>query len=116
MKEKNPVLSVDNPVLSDYIYITKGNNSSLGKENARMSQITISWRAARVNRGFTLKEVAEICDKSVDTIVKYEKDSTDIPRDLMLKLLDIYGVHSDVIFFGKESDFIGKHRKNKQTA
>ncbi|BFH15583.1 hypothetical protein J6TS7_56320 [Paenibacillus dendritiformis] len=71
-----------------------------------MFQITL--RAARVNRGLTLQKVAALSKKSIDTISKYEKDSTNIPRDLMSCLLEIYEVPANYIFFGKESDFIGK--------
>lgn len=71
----------------------------------------ITLRAARVNRGLTLKDVASLTGKSDMTILKYEKDSTDIPRDLMQKLLEIYDVRYDNIFFGKESDFIEQYKK-----
>lgn len=73
-----------------------------------MQQITL--RAARVNCGFRLKEVADHCEKSVDTIIKYEKNSNDIPHDLMLKFLELYDVTINDIFFGKLSDFIGLHK------
>jgi transcriptional regulator with XRE-family HTH domain len=73
-----------------------------------MTQITL--RAARVNCGFKLKEVANHCEKSVDTIIKYEKNSSDIPHDMMLRLLILYDVTINDIFFGKLSDFIGHHK------
>lgn len=70
----------------------------------------ITWRAARINRGLTLKDVAEFTGKSIDTIIKYEKDSTDIPYDLMQRLLGLYGVPIEHIHCGRESDLIGKER------
>jgi transcriptional regulator with XRE-family HTH domain len=73
-----------------------------------MCNIIITLRAARVNRGLTLNDVAEETGKSVDTISKYEKDSTDIPRSLLIALLNLYGMRADNIFFGRESDFTGK--------
>ncbi|MBH0331442.1 hypothetical protein ABH14_16835 [Brevibacillus brevis] len=76
----------------------------------------MTLRAARVNRGLTLKDVSSVVGKCVDTISKYEVDSTDIPRDLMLKLLDLYRVPDCHIFFGKESSFHGFHQKMKGTA
>lgn len=79
-----------------------------GKKEMR-TQITL--RAARISRGFTSKEVAVRCNRNVDTILKYEKDSTNIPRDLMVKLLELYGFGFDDIFFGTQSDFIGSIRK-----
>ncbi|GIO39271.1 hypothetical protein J41TS12_41320 [Paenibacillus antibioticophila] len=67
----------------------------------------ITLRAARVNRGLTLEEVAGILKKSVDTIRKYEKDSSHIPRDLLVSLLKLYQVPDEHIFFGPESSFHG---------
>jgi transcriptional regulator with XRE-family HTH domain len=78
-----------------------------------MLQITL--RAARVNCGFTLREVAQQTKRSVDTIIKYEKNSTDIPHDLMSTLLELYSVSIDYIFFGSESDFIGIKRCKENT-
>lgn len=65
----------------------------------------ITLRAARVNKGLSQVEVAKILGKSKDTINRYEKDSSKIPRDLTIKLLNLYGFDFDSIFFGKESDF-----------
>jgi transcriptional regulator with XRE-family HTH domain len=70
----------------------------------------ITWRAARVNRGYTLKEVAELSGKSIDTVIKYEKDSFDIPYDLMQLWLKLYNVPADNIHCGRESDLIGKEK------
>lgn len=72
-----------------------------------MHELIITLRAARINRGLTLKDVAERTGKHPETISKYEADSTEIPRDLSLKLLEIYGVPDRNIFFGKESSFHG---------
>ncbi len=68
----------------------------------------ITLRAARVNRGLSQVEVAKIIGKNKDTINRYEKNSSKIPRDTIVKLLDLYGFSHDDIFFGKESDFIEK--------
>lgn len=67
----------------------------------RLFKITL--RAARINRGLTRELVASHVNKSVDTIRKYEADSSDIPRDLLVSLLDLYEVPDEHIFFGKES-------------
>ncbi|WP_256717649.1 helix-turn-helix transcriptional regulator [Paenibacillus sp. FSL R5-0636] len=63
----------------------------------------ITLRAARINCGLTREEVAIRVNKSVDTIRKYESDSSDIPRDLLVALLTMYDVPDEHIFFGKES-------------
>lgn len=71
----------------------------------------LTLRAARVNCGYTTKDVARITGRHHETIGSYEKDSTNIPRDLMVLLLDLYQVSYENIFFGKESDFHGSIRK-----
>jgi transcriptional regulator with XRE-family HTH domain len=78
------------------------------------NRLLITLRAARVNNGFILQEVAELVGKSKDTISKYEADSSNIPRNLMTELLRLYGLTQNDIFFGKESDFIGERNKSKQ--
>lgn len=72
----------------------------------------ITLKAARINRGFTIKDVAEKSGKCIDTISKYESDSSAIPQDLMISLLELYKVPFDHVFFGKESEFHGLLRKN----
>jgi transcriptional regulator with XRE-family HTH domain len=73
----------------------------------------ITLRAARINKGMTAKEVAQLTNKSAATISKYENDSSEIPWDLLSRLLEIYGVPQEHIFFGKESVFIGRKAKRK---
>lgn len=68
----------------------------------------ITWRAARVNRGYNQSEVAELSGKNIDTVVKYEKDSSTIPYDLMKSWINLYGVPEDLIYCGLESDLTGK--------
>lgn len=68
----------------------------------------ITWRAARVNRGYNQAEVAELSGKNIDTVTKYEKDSTEIPHNLMRLWLDLYNVPEDLIYCGPESDLTGK--------
>lgn len=74
----------------------------------------VTLRAARINCGFTTKEVGAITGKSEATIQKYEKDSTNIPRDLSVVLLQLYKVPEEHIFFGRESVFIGSAEKRKR--
>ncbi len=73
--------------------------------------VKLTLRAARVNSGFTLVESSKGLGINKDTLSKYERDSTDIPRSLILKIEDQYGVKSDDIFFGVESEFF--RNKNK---
>lgn len=80
-----------------------------------MEKLKLTLRAARTNRGHTLKDVAKLTSRSIDTINRYEIDSSRIPRDLMEELLDLYQVDGNLIFFGKESDFTGKTKQNKHS-
>ncbi|GIO33096.1 hypothetical protein J2TS6_42370 [Paenibacillus albilobatus] len=77
-----------------------------------MFQLTL--RAARVNRGFSLKEVASHVGKCPETIGKYENDSTAIPRGLFLELVRLYGVPEEMIFCGKESVFTGLSKPSRK--
>ena len=71
-----------------------------------MGNLQITLKAARVNAGYTIEEISKITGKAKDTIMKYERDSSAIPRNYMFHLLLLYGVTHDHIFFGNESDFI----------
>lgn len=66
----------------------------------------ITLRAARANAGYTLTDAAAHIGMSSDTLTKLERDSTDIPRSVMLKMEQLYQYPIDNIFFGSESDFI----------
>ena len=65
----------------------------------------ITLRAARVNSGFTLIDSSKRLGVNKDTLSKYEKDSTDIPRSLLTKMTDQYHINANNIFFGNESEF-----------
>ncbi|HFX4067113.1 TPA: helix-turn-helix transcriptional regulator [Streptococcus pyogenes] len=66
-----------------------------------MTQITL--KAARINAGYTLKQVAGAVGKNPQTISKYEKDSSDISLGLLQKLSSLYGVTIDNLFFRQKS-------------
>lgn len=67
--------------------------------------LLITLRAARVNAGLKLVEAAEKFGINKDTLSKYERDSTNVPRTFLIKIEQIYKVPLDYIFFGKESEF-----------
>lgn len=75
----------------------------------------ITLRAARVNAGLTLVEAAKLFGINKDTLSKYERDSSNVPRKFFIKIEEVYGVPVDNIFFGSESEFFRKN-KTKQTA
>lgn len=70
--------------------------------------LKITLRAARVNAGFTLVEASKKFGINKDTLLKYEKDSSNVPRKFFIQIEEIYGVPVDNIFFGNESDFFRK--------
>lgn len=72
-------------------------------------EFKLTWRAARVNRGLTLEDASKMSGKSVDTVQKYEKDSSNIPYDLMRSWLKLYTVPVELIYCGPESDLIVKN-------
>lgn len=75
----------------------------------------ITLRAARVNAGLTLIEAAKLFGINKDTLSKYERDSSNVPRKFFIKIEEVYGVPVDNIFFGRESEFFRKENP-KRTA
>ncbi|HCG4535530.1 TPA: helix-turn-helix domain-containing protein [Salmonella enterica subsp. enterica serovar Typhi str. AG3] len=80
--------------------------------------LKITLRAARVNRGYKLEDVAELTSYNKDKVNRFEIDSSDIPYSMLETLLNLYQVNLKHIFLGKESDFIGIYskRSNDKTA
>lgn len=68
-------------------------------ENSLPPKITL--KAARINAGYSAKEVAEIVNKHYQTILSYEKNSKNIPTGLLIELSNIYKYPIDYIFLGK---------------
>lgn len=69
--------------------------------------LKITLRAARVNAGYKLVEAAKEFGVNKDTLSKYEKDSSNIPRRFFIKLkkfikfrLKIFFLVINPIFFG----------------
>ncbi|RAK21108.1 DNA-binding XRE family transcriptional regulator [Anoxybacillus vitaminiphilus] len=71
----------------------------------------ITLRAARVNAGLTLVEASKLFGINKDTLAKYERDSSNVPRKFFIKIEEVYGVPVDNIFFGKESEFFRKNNR-----
>lgn len=61
----------------------------------------ISLKAARINAGFTAKEVGKIVGKNYQTILKYEQDSSNIPLDFGKELAKLYKYPFNYIFLGE---------------
>ncbi|GBD74208.1 putative uncharacterized protein [Tetragenococcus halophilus subsp. halophilus] len=75
--------------------------------------VQISLKAARINAGLTSKEAANMANIHHQTLLKYEKDSSDIRASLLDKLSDIYQIPEDNIFLGKEYELIRIIKDNR---
>ena len=60
--------------------------------------LKITLRAARVNAGYKLIEAAKEFGINKDTLSKYEKDSSNIPRKFFIKIEEIYKIPVENIF------------------
>lgn len=70
-----------------------------------LEKIELTLKAARVNRGLTQKEAAQLIGVTVDTLGKYEKGKTypDVPT--LKKIEEVYGIgYNNLIFLPKEND------------
>ncbi|WP_068792144.1 helix-turn-helix domain-containing protein [Brevibacillus laterosporus] len=68
----------------------------------------ITLRAARVNAGLKLVEAATLFGINKDTLSKYEKDSTNVPRSFFVKIEEIYKMPVENIFFWKAIRFFSE--------
>lgn len=68
--------------------------------------IQISLEAARVNAGYSQQEAGKLFGVHYQTIAKWESDNSTMPFDQIVKIPTIYGVPSDIIYFGKKNEFI----------
>ncbi|WP_207634806.1 helix-turn-helix domain-containing protein [Cytobacillus praedii] len=73
-----------------------------------MSSMKITLRAARVNAGLNLVDASELFGINKDTLAKYEKDSSNVPRSFFSRIEEVYGFPVEYIFFGPQSDFFRK--------
>ncbi|MBO0961489.1 helix-turn-helix transcriptional regulator [Neobacillus sp. MM2021_6] len=70
----------------------------------------ITLRAARVNAGLKLTDAAALLGINKDTLSKYEKDSTNVPRTFLINVEKLYQIPLDNIFFGPQSEFFRKFK------
>lgn len=79
-----------------------------------MNKMKITLKACRTNAGYSQKEIAQILNKTKETIVSWEKGKTMPDGFELQKLAKIYGVSSDFIFLGDElalSEYIENLKK-----
>ena len=58
----------------------------------------LTLKSVRINRGLTVKEVAKILNINCQIVLSYEKNSENIPVELLMKLSNIYQYPMDYIF------------------
>lgn len=61
----------------------------------------------------TIEELSEILGIKTKVLIKYEKDSSNIPMDLLLKIEKLYGLPADYIFLGEKCDLKRVQLRNK---
>ncbi|WP_271002149.1 helix-turn-helix transcriptional regulator [Listeria seeligeri] len=71
----------------------------------------ITLKAARVNCGYTINEAAKLVGVHMQTLSKFEKDSSKMPLSLLKRVAELYHISEDNIFFGNENEFIRTLRK-----
>lgn len=71
-------------------------------EKDKTLQITI--KSARVNAGLTQDQAAEALGVDKSTLVRWEKDSTNIPVCYIVKMVDLYGIAFEHFYFGKSAN------------
>lgn len=73
-----------------------------------------SLEACRKNAGFSLKTAAEKLGINYQTLSKYEHDSSNIPLNLLQKMVQLYQVPLDYIFLGKKYELIRKIKDDRE--
>ncbi len=73
--------------------------------------LMITMRAARVNAGLSQLEAAKQLGINKDTLWRYEKDNSNLSRNVIEKVENLYKIPSNNIFFGLESDYFRNLRK-----
>lgn len=72
-------------------------------------------RSIRINHGYTIEEVAEKLNLSVEDVEAYEKDSGDVPISIGAKICRLFKIGFEDIHWGTETECIEHNRKNAQT-
>ncbi len=71
-----------------------------------MKELKISLAAARVNAGLTQAEVAEKMGVTANTVVNWEKGKATPSIVVARKLVNLYGLELNNIFFPEEANLI----------
>lgn len=74
----------------------------------------LTLEALRVNYSLSAQEVADELGIHLQTLLKYEKDSSKIPMNIAQKLAKLYKTDMDNIFFGEKVHFKMNLNKDKK--
>lgn len=85
----------------EFLYLTISIKIMKGFNISKMLPPKLTLKAARMNRGLSVKEVAIIINKDYQVILGYEKNSENIPVGLLIELSEIYQYPLDYIFLGR---------------
>jgi len=67
--------------------------------------MAMTLKAARINKGLSRTEVAEIFNVAYDTVANWENEKTYPTVDTAIKLCDLYGCTiNDIIFCTKNTE------------
>jgi transcriptional regulator with XRE-family HTH domain len=67
--------------------------------------VLLTLRAARTNLRLNIKEAALEFDLHPETLARYERDATNVPKSFFDNIEKVYGIPTEYIFFGKLTDF-----------
>ena len=68
------------------------------------TNLKITIKSARVNSGLTQDEASDALGIDKSTLVRWVKDSTNIPAEKIRRIIDLYGVSFEHLFFGKSAN------------
>ena len=78
-----------------------------GKEMGKMlkdnKKFKITIRSARVNKGLTQEQASKALGIHETTLLRWEKDSTNIEYHMAKKMAELYKVSDEFLFFGKDT-------------
>lgn len=73
--------------------------------------IKLTLEAARRNAGYSQNEAASLLGIHPQTLAAWERDSSKLSFVEANKLASLYGVSTNVLFFGPKNEFIRSLRK-----